>query len=455
MWSANETMRDDSVFVNISFTRMHWDKWQVKDKYTVLAPWKKPAPLFYFWFRNFTAAAPTVFNSFSKKYLEEKGETPPVDVGVGPFEMIEFITEDSVELSAVRNHWRKTPEFEKLTIYEVREPATREAQITTGEVDITEVPLENLDRITSSGNIKAKEMLLAGAHCSLAPSGQYYELTDPHRGNEPIDSIYSQKMKEGPGAFKAWLDAHPWIGDINDPASMERARKVRLAMALAIDKESIIKNVLAGRGDPMYSHRFIPTSEPLWLEAGSHERWAKEMPPSGDVARAKQLLAEAGYPNGFDTELIITTGARPEVVNISQAVAPMLERVGIRTKVSRIEIQASIARASSRSWQELNVGCGSREPWPLFIQLTALGGGSIQIPEFEKYVEESARVGFSLDQLRPVTTKYAEMMFQNQYAIGIAVVHRWFVTGPTVGEWTLIPGAGGHPNSYETVTHAR
>ena len=151
----------------------------------------------------------------------------------------------------------------------------------------------------------------------------------------------------------------------------------------------------------------------------------------------------------------MTTGARPEVVEISEAVAPMLENVGIRTTVSKVEIAAAIARNKDKNWQELNVGCGSREPYPLHIQLTTLGGGAINVPEYKEYVDKTAELGFSLDELRKLTTEYAEIGFDNQYGISVAQVDRWFVSGSNVGDWTIIGGPGGHPNGWETVTHGK
>lgn len=453
-FSANQAMRSDSVYVDAPQVRLAWDEWQVVDKYTVRATWKKSTPFFYLWVKWFTAASPSVVNVFSKKYLTDQGENPSLDVGTGPFEMMKFATEDRVEVEAIRNHWRQTPRVAKITFLEVREPATRIAQIKTGEVDFTEVPLAQIGTVATSGSgIKEHEMKLAGAFCALSPTGQYYQKTDPWKNNAPISSIYSRKKAEpDPKVFQEWLKTHPWIGDVDDPASMERARKVRWAMALAINKDSLVRNVLSGRGASIFTRRFIRDSEPLWLETGSHDRWTKEMPPGGDIARAKQLLTEAGFPNGFTADLIITTGARPEVEAISQAIVPMLEAAGIKVNISRIEIAAAQARGRENAWQELNVGCGSREPWPLFQQETSLQGANIQIPEWVDFVNEAGKVGASLDALRAVSTKFAEIQFKQQYSLALVQVHRFFVSGPKVGSWTIIPGPGGHPNSFETVT---
>ena len=80
-------------------------------------------------------AWPGVVNMWSKKYIEETGQdNVSIDVGTGPFEMIEFRAEDRVEMKAVKDHWRQTPEWEGLEVLEVREAATRVAMMKAGEV---------------------------------------------------------------------------------------------------------------------------------------------------------------------------------------------------------------------------------------------------------------------------------------------------------------------------------
>ena len=455
VWSANETMRPDTVFVNINIIRLYWDNWEVLDKYTLFIPWKQPAPLFYSWFENLTAAHPVVFNTFSKKYLEQEGEEPPLDVGTGPFEMTRFVTEDRVELDAVPDHWRQTPEFAKLTLLEIREPATRIAALKTGEVDVADVPLATLQDVTATPGIKPHEMKLAGSFCHMSLGGQYYELTESYvEGTPPNDTIYSRKKKD-PAEFRAWIEEHPWIGDVDDPADMERAKKVRLALAHAIDKESIVRNVLAGNGSPLYTYRFIPSSEPIFLSTGTFDRWAKELPPSGNVEKAKALLAEAGYPDGFNVDLIVSTGARAEVQPISEAVVPMLEAIGVTAKVSAMEVQEAIRRSREKAQDQVGVGCGSREALSLMFEQTSLTGSSTQLPYLKEYVDRSEDVGMSLDRMRVLTDEFAETGFQNQWSVPLVVVHRFFVSGPAVGSWDIVPGASGHPNGWETVTHAK
>ena len=78
----------------------------------------------------------------------------------------------------------------------------------------------------------------------------------------------------------------------------ERARKVRLALNLAVDKQAIIQQVLGGLGTPAGTVNYYPT-----------DPWATEalaQPYPYDPAKAQALLAEAGYPQGFEVTMNLT-----------------------------------------------------------------------------------------------------------------------------------------------------
>ena len=78
----------------------------------------------------------------------------------------------------------------------------------------------------------------------------------------------------------------PWAGDPNDPKSLENARKVRLAMNLAVNKKAIISALWKGKGaETPYSYYYYP------FHKGYSADW--KIPPY-DPERAKKLLAEAG-----------------------------------------------------------------------------------------------------------------------------------------------------------------
>ena len=92
---------------------------------------------------------------------------------------------------------------------------------------------------------------------------------------------------------EGWDPDSPWVSanpDLDSP-EWDAARKVRLAMMVAIDREKLIEELLHGE------------AVPLPMQAWSNQAFKPEWVWEYDPARAKQLLAEAGYPDGFEMEL--------------------------------------------------------------------------------------------------------------------------------------------------------
>jgi ABC-type transport system substrate-binding protein len=117
----------------------------------------------------------------------------------------------------------------------------------------------------------------------------------------------------------------PWAGDQSDAKSRENARKVRLAMNLAVDKKAIYSGLWKGRGgDTPFSYYYYPFNK------GYSTDW--KVPPH-DLERAKKLLAEAGHAGGFEVrvnpmvQLVAQDG--PDVM---EAVALDWEKLGIRAR---------------------------------------------------------------------------------------------------------------------------
>src|SRR5206468_3919412 len=122
-----------------------------------------------------------------------------------------------------------------------------------------------------------------------------------------------------------YCPACPWAGDWSDPKNRENARKVRLAMNLAVNKKAIISALWKGKGsETPFSYYYYP------FHKGYRADW--KIPPY-DPERAKKLLAEAGYAGGFEVRV------NPMVMvyaldgpDIMEAVALDWEKVGIKPK---------------------------------------------------------------------------------------------------------------------------
>lgn len=241
----------------------------------------------------------------SKKYWEEKPEEALVHpIGTGPFEFVSSTPGVDVKLKAVENHWRQTPAFKNLTYSIIPDDAARLAQVQSGQIDIAFLPA-NLAREAADSGI---EVFSAENHGSMTVMlGGQYE-------NDP-----------------AFDRDSPWI-QADKP---EAGQKIREALSVAIDREGILEAVLAGEGEI--------TSGPLIqynnIAARTDDAWK---PPVYDPDRAKQLLAEGGFPNGFDITFQLYE-SRPGngAADIGEAIASNWEDIGI--KVNRQVISDEVA----------------------------------------------------------------------------------------------------------------
>ncbi|MDP2952765.1 MAG: ABC transporter substrate-binding protein, partial [Chloroflexota bacterium] len=284
-----------------------YNKWVALDKYTAQGPVDKYRfDILYFSIIQ-GGSAPSIF---SKKVYDTLGPDKALItlVATGPFEAKEWKADDRVVGEAVPNHWRKVPGFKELKVLEIPEASSRVAMLETGQAEIVNVSLKDVSRMTGLGMTAVRNG--AYAISTIWPAGNYWQEKNPTTGA----SIFPR-----PG-FKPDKD-HPWIGDPRDPEQMERARKVRWAMSMAIDREAINKAILGGLGVPAY----VPT---LSSNDGLYQpKWKMDFDP----AKAKDLLKEAGYPNGFKFTFFVPpdSGVPPE---IGEAVAAMWANIGLATE---------------------------------------------------------------------------------------------------------------------------
>ena len=192
-----------------------------------------------------------------------------------------------LQLEAVEQHWRfGVPKFKTVTFLLVPEESTRMAQLRTGEADVIAVSREKVPEVKAAGfNVFSKL-------------------------NDQVIAVYMQQQ---------------W-----DPVPIADKR-VRQALNLAIDKEAIIKFVFAGQGVPAAMY---PIGS--YGVAGGADATLKPYPY--DPQKARQLLAEAGHPNGFETKIYsYVTGDLPELPRLAEAVADYLGKVGVKAKITTMD----------------------------------------------------------------------------------------------------------------------
>jgi len=216
------------------------------------------------------------FPIVSKKHVEAVGDqafgsTSPV--GTGPWKFVEWKRDQLIRLEAFDQHWRGRPAFKNLNFRAVPEVATQVAEIKTGGVDLIR-------------NVSADIV--------------------PELKTHPVAYISSTPI----------LRVH-WIAFDMRVAPFDK-KAVRQAANYAIDKQTIIQKLMAGLG-----RQVATTVQPLAFGFD-----AEVKPYPYDPKKAKELLAQAGYPNGVDITLHSASAANRQEF---EALCQMLTEVGIRT----------------------------------------------------------------------------------------------------------------------------
>jgi len=296
-FTVEQNVKPDSGGGSARFFRLNLDRIETPDKLTVVMHFKNRVWEVASNFTQFVGYQ----NVVPKKYLESVGEEKAAlhPIGTGPFRHVEGRQGDFHRFEAASNHWRKTPGFKEMVIRRVPDPATRLAGLRAGEIDIGVVFGDYLDQAAKSG-LRLHDVANSACYWVIL-SGQ----TTPDRED--------------------YCPACPWAGDPNDPKSRENARKVRMALNLAVNKQAIVKALWKGKGsETPFSYYYYP------FHKGYSTEW--KIPPY-DPERAKKLLAEAGYAGGFEMRVNPTVMVYAlDGPDVMEAVALDWEKIGIKPK---------------------------------------------------------------------------------------------------------------------------
>ena len=209
----------------------------------------------------------------SKEHFDKVGadgySTDPV--GTGPYEFREFKSAEYSLWEAVDyDHYRANPEFPELQLIFADEEVTRFAMLQTREAHTTVVG-EDLTRQASQEGLQVIQTTLPAYHLNIFFGGNFIPGTETIDGDSAID------------------ESLPWYG------TNENAIKVRTALSKAIDRDALNDAFYGGRGEAVITSLFHPNLGPWRDEWVSQYEDIHAYDPEG----AKQLLAEAGYPDGF------------------------------------------------------------------------------------------------------------------------------------------------------------
>ena len=218
-----------------------------------------------------------------RKYVDKVGEDgfKKAPVGAGPFRFVSFTPGVELVLEAFDGYWRRTPSVKRLVFKSVPDVATRLVMLKSGDADLAYgLPGELGEEARRTPGLTLRPTRFAATHWLLFAD--------------------------------QWDARSPW-----------HDRRVRLAATHAVDRQAI--NEAQSLGFSKITGSIIPTSFDFY--------WPPPVHPF-DPARAQQLLAEAGYPKGFEAGDfwcdVSTTGASEAVLNYLQA-------VGIKTRLRPLE----------------------------------------------------------------------------------------------------------------------
>ena len=252
----------------------------------------------------FTVAIVSPANA--QKYKDDAFKNPS---GTGPFKFLEWVKDDHITLVANENYWRERPKLDKLIFRVIPDASARLLALEVGEVLGIEYPNPaDFDRIR--GN---KDLTL------LSEPGM-------NVGYMAMNSGYGYMDKNQNGI----RDANE--GLVKTPGYYEplTKKKVRQAINHAIDKKSIVDNIYMGTAS--VAKNGMP---PFMLGYNDDvEDYAY------DPARSKQLLAEAGYPDGFEVTLHVMPVSRPYMFDppkIGEAIQAYLAAVGIKVNFYQVD----------------------------------------------------------------------------------------------------------------------
>ena len=354
----------------------------------------------------------------SKRYLqslgEEKARLHPV--GSGPFRYVEGRQGDYHRFEAIPNHWLQTAGFRELLIRLIPEQSVAVSALRAGEVDIIPVTGDFLKQAKQEG-FRIHE-IAGGLQYWIALPGQ----TFPDK--------------------RDYCPTCPWVGDPKDPKSQENARKVRMALNLAVNKRAIVDKLWSGHGslDP-FGLYYYPN------QPGFSKEW--KIPPY-DPQGAKQLLAEAGYPKGFEITLALR-GHMGDAPDVGEAVALDWERIGI--KVKRHEepwstLLPKVRRRNTGGVAVFQTGRFSDEPVILLDRTTSSWGAfnfAAETPEYDQMIKVLLKE-FDPAQRAQLHRQLAQKMYDDVRVVMIGWKSNTFAISKRIARWRTVYGAPSENN---------
>ena len=259
------------------------------------------------------------------RYTTDKGNLAFAlrPVGTGPFRFVELVKDDHLIVEAFDRHWRGAPRIRRIVFKPIPEPFTRAAALRNSEVDLVTTLPPNLAR--------------------------------------ELDRVAGVKVHRVPSTWMIYLG----LNALKKPLSDVR---VRQALNYATDVDAIVKSVLDGNGKRLEG--------PLTPHMFGHDPAIRGYPH--DPARARRLLAEAGYPDGLEITLDSPAGRYQGDKEIAEALGGQWQKAGFKPKVQVAEWGAYFKRYLGKQFPDaylLGLGGPMQDGDELYNLVSSKGRG--------------------------------------------------------------------------------
>jgi len=262
----------------------------VVDPYTVRLTLKGPSSVILgaLAYKGGFMLSPTAFKTYGEDYNQHPS-------GTGPFKFVEWVPANRCVVTRNENYWEKDengeslPYLDKITFRQITDDSVRIVELQTGNAQmVVRVPAESMDIIRQDADLELVK----------SPTATTYRLYLNMR-RPPFNNL-----------------------------------KLRQALNYAFDREAMAESITPGQGE-VNPFLILPV-----------ERYYSTYNPYNyDPAKAKKLLAEAGYPNGLDVEFMMI--AREPDVTIAPVVQAYLQEIGIKTEIQPLDRLIYIDKAKN------------------------------------------------------------------------------------------------------------
>jgi len=408
-FTLDRALEDDSKAINREVLVELVKEVSTPDAQTVVVELNRPDPEFWAYLTITKAGNEGLV--MPSKYIADNGieawREKPIGTGAWKFDAVEPGV--SYELSLNPDYWGDKPQFDTLRVVKVPEEESRVAMVKTGEADMVFVSADAANELDASG-IKTFKVPAA------------------------INTTY--------GLWGHWDPKHPF-NDID----------VRKALSLAINREELADELFSGFATPAGAYMTFPSND--------YYDETELAPDAFDPDAAKELLAKAGYADGFKTKIYASQQAGTDVPSLAQAIAGYWEAIGVDAEIVPIE-HTKIGEWYNSGLPTPKELMGTVSFWVMTSPLTTVAFNLVhdskasvhqsRFPDLDALIKK-CQEAIEPEEKQPECLEAAAMSHDKYVLPGLLYQDAIVAVSDQVSGYTALPGTA-LPAPYTTVTRA-